>query len=259
MRTIKFSKAELKERLYRRRYLVPNAVTLASMFCGFLTIIYASIGRFDKAIIAIALAILFDGLDGRVARKLHATSRFGVEFDSFADLVSFGVAPALLIYYWCFHYGANEFGVAVCFLYALCAASRLARFNISPENLRSFTGLPTPASAAMVAATVNFAPKVTPGVGVTIWGAALLILLSYLMVSRIEFFSIKSVKFSGARIVFRVLIAAAIFLVWYNHQVGFVTLVGLYCVSGPVGTLIRLLRAKKSAVNAVRATANNLN
>ena len=93
----KNQKPELRERLYRRRYIVPNAVTFGNLFCGFLTIIYATSGRYEKAVAAIAIAFLLDGLDGRVARQLNATSKFGVEFDSFADLVSFGVAPAILM------------------------------------------------------------------------------------------------------------------------------------------------------------------
>ena len=150
----------LKERWYRRRFLVPNAVTLANMFCGFLAIVYASNGRYEKAALAIGIAILLDGLDGRVARKLNATSPFGVEFDSFSDLISFGLAPAILIYFWAFASGANEFGVIVTFPYCVAAATRLARFNISPPNLKSFVGLPTPGAAALAAAVVNFAPTV---------------------------------------------------------------------------------------------------
>ena len=150
--TAKLTRLELKQRIYRRRYLVPNAVTLANLFCGFLAIIYASSFRFEKAVIAIVLAILLDGLDGRVARRLNATSKFGLEFDSFSDLVSFGVAPAMLIYHWAFQQQADEWGVFVTFVYAICAASRLARFNIAPENLKGFTGLPTPGAAAVVAA-----------------------------------------------------------------------------------------------------------
>jgi CDP-diacylglycerol--serine O-phosphatidyltransferase len=190
----KLRKIEIRDRLYRRRYLVPNAVTLANLFCGFLTIIYATSGRFEKAAIAIALAILLDGLDGRVARSLNATSRFGVEFDSFSDLVSFGVAPAILMYHWSFQLLADEFGVAVCFIYVLCAASRLARFNISAENLSTFEGLPTPGAAGFVAALVNFFPAPPQSLVLSGFGTFVMLSLGLLMVSQIEFLSIKQLK-----------------------------------------------------------------
>ena len=154
----KILRVAFKNQLYQKRFLLPNAVTLGNMFCGFIACIYAEAGRFEKAAIAVGFAILLDGLDGRVARKFNATSKFGLEFDSFSDLVSFGVAPAIIMYHWCFKPLADEFGVFFTFVYALCAASRLARFNISQQNLANFTGLPTPGAAGMVAATVNLMP-----------------------------------------------------------------------------------------------------
>ena len=188
MTKTKITKLELKERLYRQRYILPNAVTIGNMFCGFLTIIYASSGRFSKAAIAIFIAILLDGLDGRVARRFNATSRFGLEFDSFSDLVSFGVAPAILMYHWCFQIKADEFGVFIGFVYIICAASRLARFNISEENLSSFQGLPSPAAAAMIGSIVFSFPIVEPGAVIISAGSILMLFIAYLMVSNIEFF-----------------------------------------------------------------------
>lgn len=235
MRAPRLTRIEFKERLYRRRYLVPNAVTLANLFCGFLTIIYASSGRFEKAALAIGLAILLDGLDGRVARKLNATSKFGVEFDSFSDLVSFGLAPAMLIYHWCFRAQADEFGVFICFVYAICAASRLARFNITDTNLDAFTGLPTPGAAGAVAAIVNFAPHVEPTIWLVAFGASLMPVLSYLMVSQIEYKSVKKARVTGTRMATLIGLAAIIGLIWYKNQVGFMLLAFGYCISGPFG------------------------
>lgn len=238
MRT-KISRAELRERLYRRRFLVPNLVTLGSMFCGFLAIIYASSMRYEKATIAIAFSILLDGLDGRVARRLNATSKFGGEFDSFADFVSFGIAPAMLMYHWCFKPLADEFGVFITFVFALCSASRLARFNITDTSLKSFVGLPTPGAAGMVAAVVNFSPAVDPSLTLCLFGALMMLALAYLMVSQIEFFSIKLLTVSGMHLWERVMIGALIALIWYNNRVGFVVLTGIYCLSGPVSFLSR--------------------
>lgn len=229
----KIRRVEIRDRLYRRRYLVPNAVTLANLFCGFLTIIYATSGRFEKAAIAIAIAILLDGLDGRVARSLNATSKFGVEFDSFSDLVSFGVAPAMLVYCWCFQVKADEFGVLVCFIYALCAASRLARFNINVQNLEKFEGMPTPGAAGFVAAMVNFLPAPEPSLVLAAFGTFVMLSLAGLMVSQIEFLSVKTLKIKRMHLTVTLALGSVIALVWYNSQFGFLTIASLYVLSGP--------------------------
>jgi len=230
----KLKKIEFRATLYRRRYLVPHAVTLGNMFCGFLAVIYATSLRFEKAALVIVLAILLDGLDGRVARRLNATSKFGVEFDSFSDLISFGLAPAILIYNWCFKVPADEFGVFICFVYALCAASRLARFNISDQSLKTFTGLPTPGAAAAVAALVYFEPFLVPS---KIWvalGAAFMASLSYLMVSRIEYLSIKTLRIGNIRAFGRITLGAFIALIWYDSPVGLLFLGFGYAFSAPL-------------------------
>lgn len=229
----KLTRQELKEILYRRRYAIPNAVTVGNMFCGFLAIMYASSGRLEKAVFAILIAILLDGLDGRVARRLNATSKFGVEFDSFSDLVSFGLAPAVMMYHWAFQRVADEVGVAFTFLYALCAASRLARFNISTENLKSFSGLPTPGAAAFMVALVYSAPYqhesyLIAGVGMIASGC-----IAYLMVSTIEFMSIKQFKFTGMKMRMRIFIGAIIVMVWIKPALGLLTLSTVYAASGP--------------------------
>lgn len=229
----KLSRAEIKERLYRKRYFLPNAVTLGSMFCGFLTIIYASSGRFEKAAVAIGCAILLDGLDGRVARKLNAITRFGSEFDSFADFISFGVAPAMLMYQWCFRISADEFGVVVSFIFALCAASRLARFNISEDNLERFEGLPTPGAAGLVAATVNFCPPVEQSLVLAAAGMGLLLVLAGLMVSKIPYLSIKTLRIKTMPAATRIFLGGVFALIWYNNQIGFFVLAITYCVSSP--------------------------
>jgi CDP-diacylglycerol--serine O-phosphatidyltransferase len=183
------------------------------MFCGFIAIMYASSGRLEKAVFAILIAILLDGLDGRVARRLNATSKFGVEFDSFSDVVSFGLAPAVMMYHWAFQRSADEFGVAVTFIYALCAASRLARFNIASENLKSFTGMPTPGAAAFIAAIVFTAPYQHDSYGMVVLATIALVVAAYLMVSTIEFLSVKQLKLSGIKLKGRIFIGLIIALV----------------------------------------------
>jgi CDP-diacylglycerol--serine O-phosphatidyltransferase len=229
---------QIRERLYRRRYLAPNLVTLGNLFCGFLAIIYASSGREWNAAVAIALAILLDGLDGRVARRLNATSKFGVEFDSFSDLISFGLAPAMLMYHWSFQVKADEFGVFVCFVYAICAATRLARFNISTENLKGFQGLPTPGAAGVVAAVINFMPHVEQTRELVAASTVIMLGLGYLMVSNIPFLSIKTIKLSRKLpLPTTILIGALIALTWYSTDVAFLAISVGYALSGPWGLL----------------------
>jgi CDP-diacylglycerol--serine O-phosphatidyltransferase len=231
-KTFPINRTEIRERLYRRRYLLPNAVTIGNLFCGFLTIVYATSMRFDKAVIAILIALLLDGLDGRVARRFNATSKFGVEFDSLADLVSFGIGPAILVYNWCFKLPADEFGVFVCFLYALCAACRLARFNVTESKLSSFEGLPSPAAAAVVATLVFLNPEPTnsvwliPAVTLIVAGTALL------MVSRIPFFSVKQLKIYDISIKVKIGVGVLIALIWYMPKIGLFTLALGYALSG---------------------------
>jgi CDP-diacylglycerol---serine O-phosphatidyltransferase len=237
-------KEALKELLYRRRYAVPNAVTVGNMFCGFLAILYASSGRFEKAVYAILIAILLDGLDGRVARKLNATSKFGIEFDSFSDVVSFGIAPAILMYHWAFNSSANEFGVAIAFFYALCAASRLARFNIAAENLSSFTGLPTPGAAIFVVSVVNTAPTAQSSYLIVGVGCIVMLSIGYLMVSTIEFLSIKQFRFAGFRLRARLLLGLVIALTWYNFPIGMLVIGTGYVLSGPIMKVLKERKAK---------------
>jgi CDP-diacylglycerol--serine O-phosphatidyltransferase len=229
----KLTRQELKDILYRRRYAIPNAVTVGNMFCGFLAIMYASSGRLEKAVIAVLVAILLDGLDGRVARRLNATSKFGIEFDSFSDVVSFGLAPAVMTYHWAFQRCADEFGVAVTFFYALCAASRLARFNISAENLKSFTGLPTPGAAVFVVAVINTVPYAQDSILMAALGTVMMMSVGYLMVSTIEFFSIKQFKLSGVKLRARLFLGSLIALTWYDPPLGLLVLASLYVGSGP--------------------------
>jgi CDP-diacylglycerol--serine O-phosphatidyltransferase len=140
-----------------------------------------------------------------------------------------------MMYHWAFHTRADEFGVAVTFFYALCAASRLARFNISAENLKSFTGLPTPGAAVFVVAVINTAPYEQSSLLMTTLGTVVMLSMGYLMVSTIEFFSIKQFKLGGVKLKGRLLIGSLIALIWYSPPIGLVTLAFLYVASGPYG------------------------
>ena len=178
-------------------YILPNLFTLGNMLCGFYAIISTIEGRFQHAAIAIIVAALSDGLDGRVARLTGTCSRFGVEFDSLADLVSFGVAPALLIYIWALR-PYQRIGWLAGFLFLICGALRLARFNIqifSSEN-KYFVGLPIPAAATAIASFVLLHQFLFSGDGnKPVIIAALAYILAFLMVSNIKYRSFKHWKF----------------------------------------------------------------
>jgi CDP-diacylglycerol--serine O-phosphatidyltransferase len=141
----------------RRRgiYILPNLLTTAALFSGFFAIVQAMNGKFEVAAVAIFIAMVFDGLDGRVARLTHTQSAFGAEYDSLSDMVSFGAAPALVVYVWALK-GLGKLGWIAAFIYCAGAALRLARFNTNIEvvDKRYFQGLPSPAAAALVAGLV---------------------------------------------------------------------------------------------------------
>ncbi len=192
-----------KENLQRRRgvYLLPNIITTLSFFAGFLSIIWSSQGRFEDACMAILFAALMDGLDGKVARLTNTASEFGVQYDSLSDLVAFGVSPAILLWHWHLHsYG--RLGMAICFIFAVCAALRLARFNVSTAviNKKFFIGLPTPAAGCTAVSFVYFSYFVPQGIGwiVPPLALALTLALGMLMVSRVRYYSFKEYAFLKA-------------------------------------------------------------
>src|SRR5574338_865900 len=146
----------LKSRLRRRGiYLLPNLFTTAALFAGFFAIVQAMNGNYEHSAIAIFIAMVLDGLDGRVARLTHTQSEFGAEYDSLSDMVSFGAAPSLVIYEWALK-GMGKWGWIAAFIYCVCAALRLARFNtnIGVVDKRYFQGLPSPAAAALITGMV---------------------------------------------------------------------------------------------------------
>jgi CDP-diacylglycerol--serine O-phosphatidyltransferase len=181
----------------RRIYILPNLVTTGNLFCGFLSMISAHRGDFLQASYFIILGCICDLLDGRIARMAKATSEFGVEYDSLSDLTSFGIAPAFLMYlYALVDYG--RLGWAIAFVYLACGAFRLARFNVTTENLPKayFQGLPSPLSAALAATFIWFSHTIGLEAG-SLRSAITFVLtlsLGLLMVSSIPFLSFKEVN-----------------------------------------------------------------
>lgn len=180
----------------RKIYILPNLFTTANMFCGFYAIVAAVNQNFLTAAWSILIAMIFDSMDGRVARLTRATSAFGVEYDSLSDLVSFGMAPSLVTYLWCLQ-PFGRLGWLAAFLYLACAALRLARFNVLVDTIpkRYFQGLPSPLAAATVATAVIFYNELGLQISKDRYMLGLTLGLGSLMISTVRFPSFKEFKF----------------------------------------------------------------
>ena len=225
-------------RKVRRRgvYLLPNLFTTGALFSGFYAIISGMHGNFENAAIAIFVAMVLDGLDGRVARLTNTSSAFGVEYDSLSDMVSFGLAPSLVMFSWALS-PLGKFGWAVAFAYAACAGLRLARFNtqVGVVDKRYFIGLASPSAAALVAGTVWVGEGIEPGTQLSILCAFITLAAGLLMVSNIKYHSFKGIDFKG-RVPFVVILAVVILFVIIasNPSVVLLCMAAIYASSGPV-------------------------
>ncbi len=225
-------------------YFLPNLMTTAALFAGFYAVIAGMNGQYEAGAVAIFIAMVFDGLDGRIARMTGSTSAFGAEYDSLADMVSFGLAPALLLYSW----GVNEFGKLgwlAAFIYTAGAALRLARFNVQATSVdkRYFQGLPSPAAAALVAGWIWVLENHQLDVGTAghLIGAVLLVAAGVLMVSNVRYFSGKELNLRD-KVPFVALLLVVLVLVVVSLEPA-LTLWGffaVYAASGPVLTLRQL-------------------
>lgn len=232
-----------KPRRFRRSiYLLPSLFTVANIFAGFYAVIATLQGRFDHAAVAIGIAIVLDGLDGRVARLAGATSEFGLQLDSLADVISFGLAPAVLMYSWGFGDLGNLARLAA-FVFLICGTMRLARFNVQAQNLKHFAGMPIPAGAGVIAATVHLLkdPPVDPTVKLAMVGMTYLV--GFLMISTIRYPSLKHLPLTRGKSHLNVLLVALVVagVVWYSEPVLIVLAVG-YALSGPLRRGYQLVR-----------------
>lgn len=223
-------------------YLLPNLFTTGALFSGFYGIVAAMNGLFEQAAIAIFVSMLFDGLDGRVARMTNTQSAFGAEYDSLADCISFGAAPALVSYSWALS-SLGKVGWMICFVYMACAALRLARFNVQLDTAdkRYFTGLPSPSAAAVIAGMVWAATDFgVDGEDVSIVAAVLTLFSGVMMVSNLKYNSFKEIDLRGRVPFFAILIVVLAFAVISTDPSR--VLLGLflaYALSGPVSYLFK--------------------
>lgn len=227
-------------------YLLPNLLTTAALFAGFYSIVAAMKGHFDTAAIAIFVATIADGLDGRVARLTHTQSAFGAEYDSLSDMVAFGIAPALAMYSWSLSFLGKP-GWLIVFLYAAATALRLARFNTQVSDKQYFQGLPCPPSAVVVASAIWLGNDYgINGSAIAFPLAVLTLSLASLLVSTIRYQSFKSVDFKGKVPFFTVVLAVfLITAIAFEPPAILFTLSISFVLSGPAMTLWQLRKMRK--------------
>lgn len=230
-------------------YILPNLFTTAALFAGFYAIVQAMNGQFEYAAIAIFIAMIMDGLDGRVARWTHTESDFGAQYDSLSDMVSFGLAPSLVMYEWALS-GLGKLGWLAAFLYAAAAALRLARFNVQTGgDSRYFTGLPSPSAAALIAGLVwvLHATYGVPGKEVSFIALGFTVFAALSMVSNIRYHSFKHLNVKD-RVSFVTVFAVVLIFVLISldpPQVLFLGFLG-YAISGPLFASFRLYQRRRS-------------
>jgi CDP-diacylglycerol--serine O-phosphatidyltransferase len=228
-------------------YLLPNLFTTACLFGGFYAVLAAMNGQFEKAAVAIFVAMVMDGLDGRVARLTNTQTAFGAEYDSLSDMVAFGLAPSLVMYVWALQ-NLGKFGWLAAFVYTAAAALRLARFNtqVGIADKRYFQGLPSPSAAAIVAGSVWVAvDHGIAGASVALPAGLLTLGVGLLMVSNIRYPSFKQVDFHG-KVPFFAVVAVVLAAAVVLSEPAAILAAGFlaYALSGPVMTLTGLRRRR---------------
>ncbi|MBC2704954.1 CDP-diacylglycerol--serine O-phosphatidyltransferase [Desulfobacula sp.] len=228
-----------KQNVKKSIYILPNLFTSMNLFCGYYSITASVQLRFIDAAVAILIGGVFDLLDGKIARATHTTSKFGIEYDSLADLITFGLAPALLMFLWVLE-SAGRPGWSATFLFAICGALRLARFNTSSSSSSDFEGLPIPAAAAMNVSVVLFFSRLQ--ISPEPFKLVLLVLmfvLSFCMVSLFRYKSFKKVSFFKT-MKFNKLVGLVLILVAVATEPSILLFVvfSIYVISGPVLSLV---------------------
>lgn len=237
-------------------YLLPNLLTTSSLFAAFYSLISSLKGNYEASVIAILIGLLADGLDGRIARLTKTQSVFGAEYDSLSDMVTFGVAPGVLLYSSCL-YQLGKVGWLIAFIFTAAVALRLARFNtqIEHEDKKYFQGLACPAGAGVISTFIWFF-YIPDSFIFAVLTSLLALLLSILMVSNIRYYSFKQVDKKGRVPFLYVLLTVSLFVAVALHPAFVLLLIGvIYALSGPLQTLIVLQRvnAKRRKDKKLRA------
>jgi CDP-diacylglycerol--serine O-phosphatidyltransferase len=255
------------EKMKKGIYILPSLLTCANMSCGYLSMLSSIDGDFSRAAWFIVLAIAFDMIDGRVARLTKTTSEFGVQLDSFSDLISFGLAPSIMMYHLVLS-SMGKVGMAIAILFVLCSALRLAKFNVQVQDgvvHSSFIGLPTPASAGLLLSFVlsyelfagsgqSLSFKIIPVLmkNMPIFFETMpvvMVILSLLMVSNVPYYSFKKMKLSKPK-TFRLLVLVVLLLflmIVFPQNIIFI-LFSLYILSGLIGIGVRYYNVHKKRI-----------
>ena len=235
------------QRFRRGVFLLPSLMTVGNLFCGYACVVYSTRGDFDTAAILIGIAMVLDALDGFLARLTNSSSAFGVELDSLADVVSFGLAPAILAFTWGL-WPLGRLGWAAGFVYVTAAAMRLARFNIQTGGAmdkRYFVGLASPSAAAVIASTVYIYPWGLQDPRLAILALPMVLVPGFLMVSTIRFRSIKSIDVGWRRSYLALFLGAlTIALIAAHPRVALVALAYTYMLWGVVMFVVSRLRRR---------------
>jgi CDP-diacylglycerol--serine O-phosphatidyltransferase len=234
-------------------YLLPNLLTTASLFAAFYSLVSSMKGQYEAAIVAMFIGMIADGLDGRIARLTNTQTEFGAQYDSLSDMVTFGVAPSLLLYHLTLSH-LGKFGWLVAFVYTAAVALRLARFNTQLETAdkRFFQGLPCPPAAAVMASFAWLCyQNEWQNMFISILTAILALFASVLMVSNLRYYSFKEIDFKG-KVPFLYVLVMIILFVAIAANPAIVLFAGftLYALSGPMLTLIYLHKMKRGRVRS---------
>ncbi len=264
---IPIRKPDTKGQPRRGIYLVPSLFTVGTLVCGYIAVLSTLKMEFDYAAKMIGWGALFDILDGRIARLTHSTSDFGQQFDSLADVITFGVAPAFLAFAWGVRPVEEVFGTQlvqhlrqagwiVTFAFLICGAARLARFNIQSTrptgDRRYFVGLPIPGAAGVIAGIVHWAKyPVNDWIYESVW-LAVVGLLAFLMVSRLRYYTFKTLDLRRRRPYFAIIIIGIVaYAIWAYSEPVLLTLTLTYALSGPLARLTSRLRPQPHAPEEV--------
>jgi CDP-diacylglycerol--serine O-phosphatidyltransferase len=245
-----------RPRFRRGVYLLPSLFTVANLFCGYACVVYSTRADFDTAALFIGIAMVLDTLDGFFARLTNSSTAFGVELDSLADVISFGLAPAILAFTWGL-WPLTRLGWAAGFIYVTAAAMRLARFNVQSTTAvatdkRYFVGMPSPAAAAVIAATVYAYPYGLQDYRAALPALAMVLVPAFLMVSTIRFRSVKAIDVGWRRSYFALFLAAvALALVATHPRIALVVLAYTYTVWGIVREVLTRVRRRHVEPEAV--------
>lgn len=234
-----------RKRLGRSVFVLPSLFTVGNIFCGYYAILSTMYGNFGQAANAIGIAIILDILDGRIARLTNSSTDFGLQLDSLADVISFGIAPSVLALVWGLSTVNHKLAWIAAFTFTICGAMRLARFNVQAGNLKHFVGLPIPAGGGAIAAIVHFfSDPIKNPVGANLMMATVFF-LAFLMISTVRYSSMKNLTLGRKSHLTILVMALLLALIVYLSRPTLLVLAAGYVFSGPAFRIYGIIRRKK--------------